>query len=61
MSTAPSISVQGIEKSFKDVHVLRGVDFDVQGGQHLCAARLERRRQDHARAHPVDAAQGGRG
>ena len=29
---APAIRVQGIEKSFKDLHVLRGVDFDVQAG-----------------------------
>ena len=28
----PAIRVQGIEKSFKDLHVLRGVDFDVQAG-----------------------------
>jgi ABC-2 type transport system ATP-binding protein len=28
----PAIRVQGIEKSFKDLHVLRGVDFDVQPG-----------------------------
>jgi ABC-2 type transport system ATP-binding protein len=32
LPTAPSIRVQGIEKSFKDVHVLRGVDFDVTTG-----------------------------
>ena len=32
LSTAPAIRVQGIEKSFKDVHVLRGVDFDVRAG-----------------------------
>jgi ABC-2 type transport system ATP-binding protein len=32
MTTATSIRVQGIEKSFKDVHVLRGVDLDVQAG-----------------------------
>ena len=32
LSTATAIRVQGIEKSFKDVHVLRGVDFDVQAG-----------------------------
>src|SRR6188472_325738 len=32
MSTTPTISVHGIEKSFKDVHVLRGVDFEVQAG-----------------------------
>ncbi|MGI8456551.1 MAG: ABC transporter ATP-binding protein [Propionibacteriaceae bacterium] len=28
----PAIHVQGIEKSFKDLPVLRGVDFDVRGG-----------------------------
>ncbi|WP_285244619.1 ATP-binding cassette domain-containing protein [Pseudarthrobacter sp. fls2-241-R2A-127] len=28
----PAIRVQGIEKSFKDLHVLRGVDFDVRPG-----------------------------
>jgi ABC-2 type transport system ATP-binding protein len=32
LSTATAIRVQGIEKSFKDVHVLRGVDFDVKTG-----------------------------
>ncbi|MBT2484207.1 MULTISPECIES: ABC transporter ATP-binding protein [unclassified Microbacterium] len=30
--TAPAISVQGIEKSYKDLHVLRGVDFEVAKG-----------------------------
>ncbi|SFR83308.1 ABC-2 type transport system ATP-binding protein [Agromyces sp. CF514] len=29
---APAIRVQGIEKSFKDLQVLKGVDFDVQQG-----------------------------
>ncbi|WP_194814500.1 ABC transporter ATP-binding protein [Nocardia sp. XZ_19_385] len=29
---APAISVQGLEKSYKDLHVLRGVDFDVSRG-----------------------------
>jgi len=29
---APAIRVRGIEKSFKDVHVLQGVDFDVAAG-----------------------------
>jgi ABC-2 type transport system ATP-binding protein len=29
---APAISVQGLTKSFKDLHVLRGVDFDVARG-----------------------------
>ena len=32
MSTVSAIHVQGIEKSFKDVHVLRGVDLDVKAG-----------------------------
>jgi ABC-2 type transport system ATP-binding protein len=30
--TIGAIHVQGLEKSFKDLHVLRGVDFDVQQG-----------------------------
>ncbi|WP_375386369.1 ABC transporter ATP-binding protein [uncultured Microbacterium sp.] len=30
--TTPAIRVQGIEKSFKDLRVLRGVDFDVAPG-----------------------------
>jgi len=28
----PAISVQGLQKSYKDLHVLRGVDFDVTRG-----------------------------
>ncbi|MBM7789279.1 ABC transporter ATP-binding protein [Tenggerimyces flavus] len=32
MSTPPAIHVQGLEKSYKDLHVLRGVDFDVARG-----------------------------
>jgi ABC-2 type transport system ATP-binding protein len=32
MTTEAAIRVQGIEKSFKDLHVLRGVDFDVKRG-----------------------------
>ncbi|MFD4421736.1 ABC transporter ATP-binding protein [Agromyces sp. NPDC058484] len=32
MTTQPPISVRGIEKSFKDLHVLRGVDFEVARG-----------------------------
>ena len=31
-ATAPAIRVQGLEKSFKDLRVLRGVDFDVARG-----------------------------
>ncbi|YCK82331.1 ATP-binding cassette domain-containing protein [Arthrobacter sp. D3-18] len=30
--TAPAIRVEGIEKSYKDLHVLRGVDFEVEPG-----------------------------
>jgi len=30
--TGPAISVRGIEKSFQDLHVLRGVDFEVRTG-----------------------------
>jgi ABC-2 type transport system ATP-binding protein len=30
--TAPTIHVKGLEKSFKELHVLRGVDFDVTPG-----------------------------
>lgn len=32
MTTTPAIRVQGIEKSYKDLHVLRGVDFEVAQG-----------------------------
>jgi len=32
MTTAPAIQVRGIEKSFKELQVLRGVDFDVTAG-----------------------------
>lgn len=31
-SLAPAIRVRGVEKSFKDLHVLRGVDLDVAAG-----------------------------
>lgn len=34
-SLDPAIRVRGIEKSFKDVHVLRGVDFEVRAGSIL--------------------------
>ncbi|WP_127819211.1 ABC transporter ATP-binding protein [Microbacterium sp. CPCC 204701] len=32
MATAPAIQVKGLEKSYKDLKVLRGVDFDVARG-----------------------------
>jgi ABC-2 type transport system ATP-binding protein len=53
----PAIQVQGLEKSYKELHVLRGVDFDVERGQHLRPARLQRGGQDHGRENPVHAAQ----
>ena len=28
----PAVRVQGLEKSYKQLHVLRGVDFDIAGG-----------------------------
>ena len=31
-TSEPAIRVRGIKKSFKEVHVLRGVDFDVEAG-----------------------------
>ena len=31
-TTSPAITVSGLEKSYKKLHVLRGVDFDVQRG-----------------------------
>src|SRR6185437_5218755 len=31
-TTGPAIQVRGLQKSYKDLHVLRGVDFDVQRG-----------------------------
>ncbi|WP_311260206.1 ATP-binding cassette domain-containing protein [Microbacterium sp. WCS2018Hpa-9] len=30
--TSPAIAIRGLEKSYKDLHVLRGVDFDVEKG-----------------------------
>ncbi|HAP90316.1 MAG TPA: export ABC transporter ATP-binding protein, partial [Arthrobacter bacterium] len=30
--SGPAIRVQGMEKSYKDLHVLRGVDFEVAPG-----------------------------
>jgi ABC-2 type transport system ATP-binding protein len=36
MTTAvPAIRVEGLEKSYKDLEVLRGVDFDVEWGSAL--------------------------
>jgi len=32
LQQAPAIQVQGLEKSYKDLHVLRGVDFEVARG-----------------------------
>ena len=32
MTTEAAMQVQGLEKSYRDLHVLRGVDFDVERG-----------------------------
>jgi ABC-2 type transport system ATP-binding protein len=32
VSTQPAVRVQGLEKSFKELHVLRGVEFEVERG-----------------------------
>jgi len=32
MTTDAAIRVKGLQKSYKDLHVLRGVDFDVATG-----------------------------
>ena len=58
---AQPIRVQGLEKSYKDLHVLRGVDFGVARGSIFGAARLQRRGQDHGGEDLVHAAQGGCG
>ena len=42
--TAEAIRVEGLEKSFGDLHVLRGVDLDGGAGHHLRPARLQRGR-----------------
>jgi ABC-type phosphonate transport system ATPase subunit len=50
-STAgPAIRVQGLEKSYGRLEVLRGVDFDVAPGTVFAPARLQRVGQDHDRA-----------
>jgi ABC-2 type transport system ATP-binding protein len=42
---APAIHVQGLEKSYKKLEVLRGVDFDVaRGSISPCSARTGRAR-----------------
>ena len=60
METPPlAIQVKGLHKSYGKLHVLKGVDFAVAQRQHLRAARLQRRRQDHGRQNPHHAAQTG--
>ena len=45
MTTEAAIQVQGLEKSYKDLHVLRGVDFDVsRAPSSPCSARTGRAR-----------------
>ena len=50
----PIVEVEGVERSFGDTRALCGLDLAVPEGQRRRAARSQRGRQDHARAHPVD-------
>lgn len=34
------VSVKGLEKSFGDLHVLRGIDLDVEQGEVVCLIGL---------------------
>ena len=61
MTTTPAIRVQGIEKSFKDLHVLRGVDFDVKAGSIFALLGSNGAGKTTLVRHPVDAAEGRRG
>jgi ABC-2 type transport system ATP-binding protein len=42
-ATEPAIHVQGLEKSYKELRVLRGVDFDVARGGVVAMAIYRRR------------------
>ena len=54
-----SIQVKGLQKSYKQLHVLKGVDFEVEEGQYFRPARLQRRGQDNDCQNPHHAAQTG--
>ena len=61
MTTAHTIHVQGLEKSYQDARSAARRGPRRGAGQHLRPARLQRRRQDHPGEDPLDAAQGRRG
>jgi ABC-2 type transport system ATP-binding protein len=46
LSPEPAVRVQGLEKSYQKLEVLRGVDFDVAPGAAFspCSARMGRAR-----------------
>ena len=50
-----AIEASGLEKRYRDVVALAGVDLEVRVGHRLRPARAERRRQDDSRPHPDDA------
>ena len=54
--SGPAILVEGLTKSFGDVHALRGIDLSVPRGHGARRARAERRGQDDGGAHPDHAA-----
>ena len=60
-SSGPAILVEGLTKSFGDVHALRGIDLVVPRGHGARRPRAERRGQDDRRAHPHHPAAAGQG
>ncbi len=53
MTAEPAISVAGLRKSFKELEVLRGVDFEVAPGSiFACSAPTGRARPPRSRSSP---------
>ena len=46
-ATVTAVAVEGLRKRYGDHEAVRGVDFSVEDGRDLRAARTERRGQDH--------------
>ena len=57
----PAIHVQGLEKSYKELEVLRGVDFDVARGSIFALLGSNGAGKTTVVKNPVHAAQGRRG
>ena len=54
----PAVRVQGLEKSYKQLHVLRGVDFDVARGRGVALLGSNGAGKTTVVRHPVNAARG---